>query len=74
MHLIAERPRLELATVEDSTTAISAGIGAGLRRCSIKWAERSRRGERRMVCGERGLGRLLLWTEASTPNNRAGGA
>ena len=35
--LIEERSRLELAAAEDSTAAISAGIGAGLRRCSIKW-------------------------------------
>ena len=55
--LIEERSRLELAAAEDSTAAISAGIGAGLRRCSIKWTERSRRGRGGWGAAREGLGR-----------------
>ena len=55
--LIEEQSRLELAAAKDSTAAISAGIGAGLRRCSIKLTETSRRGRGGWGAAREGLGR-----------------
>ena len=54
--LIEERHWLELATAGFRRRRPRPEIGAGLRRCSIKWAEMSRRGRERWCVAREGSG------------------